>query len=133
MKTAAPKTEIITLYEFVVAVDPTGIAASIRKYAVKFTGKNYLPQMVTHELRQQGFSVGLHERVKADEIMQVRRVRMYDRPDEVGRNVYFLEGDRAKAQKAAMDSLNETVERMKKDVDGMHAAWTEKKMRPPRQ
>jgi hypothetical protein len=124
------KSQIIALYELRISVEACGILVMLFKYPVTFTGKNYMPQMVTDELRSQGFNFGLPQRVLADDLMKVHRTGLSDKTTHVGRDIYFLEGDLDKAKDMLKASLEEAITSMKKQMDGLHSAWTERKMRP---
>lgn len=121
---------VIALYELRISVEASGILVMLFKYPVTFTGKNYIPQMVTDELRKQGFNFGLPQRVGADEIMKVHRTGFSDKTSHVGRDIYFLEGDLDRAKDLVKASLAEAITSMKTQMDGLHEAWTAKKMRP---
>lgn len=130
MSTAALKTNgLITLYELAMSVEPTGIRILVGKYAMKCTGKNYIPQMLTDELREQGFC-SLNHRVPVVDINKVCRVQMYDHPTHIGRYIYFLEGDLDKSKAAIKAELEAVITRMKKSMDETHSAWSNKTPRP---
>ena len=122
--------QVIALYELRISVEADGILVMLFKYPVTFTGKNYIPQVVTDELRRQGFNFGLPQRVAADDILKVHRTGFQDKTSHVGRDIYFLEGDLDRAKELVKASLAEAITSMKHQMDGLHEAWTSKKMRP---
>lgn len=124
------KSQVIALYELRISVEASGILVLLFKYPVTFTGKNYVPQMVTDELRKEGFNYGLPQRVRADDIMKVHRTGLKDHADHVGRDIYFLEGELDKAKDLVKASVHETITRMTKQINDLNTVWTERKMRP---
>lgn len=130
MSNVALKTSgLVPLYELSISVEPTGIRIILGKYAVKCTGKNYIPQRFTDELREQGFH-RLSNRVPVGDIDKLQRVQRYDHPDHISRYVYFLEGDLDKSKSAVKAEIEATITKMKKAMDETHDAWINKTPRP---
>lgn len=123
---------IIALHELRISIEPDGILVMLFKYAVTCTGKNYIPQMVSDDLYKQGFNSTLSSRVKIDEIMQVKRTGMHDLTAHIGRSIYYLDGQQDEAKKLVKNSLETTINRMKDQMDKVHAAWLARTPRPRR-
>jgi hypothetical protein len=118
------------LYELRVSVQPNGIRALVRKYYVKVTKANYLPERIPDTRENEGYSVALYQRVKLGEVMKLRRSLFGDHVDSVVREIYYLQGQEEEARARVNAELDKTIRSMAEQMDMLHAAWVSETVRP---
>jgi hypothetical protein len=114
----------VILYELMTKVELVkGVCSRLQKYRMKFSGKNYLPQMLTGVDHEMGFNVPPHTRVKAEDILKVHKIFMGDHNNYVFRSIYFLEGQKEEAIKLIRASIEEQVTRAKEESAKLYEIW----------
>jgi hypothetical protein len=121
MKKESP---IIILYELMTSVDiAEGVKSRVCKYRMKFSGKNYLPQMLTKEDHEAGFNVPPYGRVGAEEILKVNKSLFGDKSNYLRRSIYFLEGQQEDAIRLMRGCIDESLTRKKEEAVKLFEIW----------
>jgi hypothetical protein len=120
------KPETVTLYEYNVSVDAEKYYATVYKYKMRFTGKNYISEPLgTDEIIGNKFNTPPLHRIGTEELMQIRQLRKSSNSTYVNRRIYFLKEDFERAKLLVNTAVAGAVDEKVKETALMHKHWRE--------